>query len=226
MIFTLYTCIQPHQAKPSLRPSRLANSSRKRKPLKKIPQAPFTSLSTAHLQCWHRKTFLPPKFWSIHPHALQVFDVYASETITIFFPNSSALLSNRSRKQPWLHVSIFLTVRLFSLLFLFPAIEWELNRGIMMTSNVFSNHNAAFLWHSSIRSLIHWCMRACARRNLPHRLAGASLSVREMRSSSARRSRIIRWISFSPMAPYPWVGEYLMNNEWSRLKSCNLSMTK
>ena len=226
MIFTPYTCVQPHQAKPSLRPSRLANSSRKRRPLKKIPRAPFTSLSTIHPQCWHRKTFLPPKFWSTHPHALQVFDVYTSETIMIFFPNSSTLLSNWSRKQPRLHVSIFCTVCLFSLLFLFPAIKWELNRGIMMTSNVFSNHNAAFLWHSSIRSLIRWRMHACAWWNLPRHLAGASFSVRELRSSSVRRSQIICWISFSPMAPYPWVGEYLMNNEWSRLKSCNLSMTK
>ena len=38
--------MQPYQAKPSLRPTGLANSSRKRRPLKKIPQVPFTSLST------------------------------------------------------------------------------------------------------------------------------------------------------------------------------------
>src|SRR6184192_1767109 len=184
---------QLHQAKPSSRPSRLANSSRKRRPLKKIPRAPFTSLSTIHPQRRHQKTFRPPRCWSIHPHALHVFDVYASETMTIFFPNSSALLSNRSRKRPWLQVIIFRTVGLFSLRFLFLAIEWELKRGMITTSKVLSSQSTDFLWHSSTRFLIRWRIRACARRYLPRRRAGAS-EVFETRQSRARRRRTMRWM--------------------------------
>src|SRR5947209_4588214 len=53
MIFTLYTYmyVQLHQAKPEDLPSR------NKIPHRKIPRAPFTSLSTTYLQSLHRKPF-------------------------------------------------------------------------------------------------------------------------------------------------------------------------
>src|SRR6184192_2849009 len=63
-------------------------------PLRKMPRAPFTSLSMHRPHCLQLKTFFPPSLGLIQPQVLHVLLVYASETRKTFFPYSSALDSS------------------------------------------------------------------------------------------------------------------------------------